>query len=109
MVRELIRLSIGEEPDLHPKLNRGSVLRFPEVPPGVIRRVEGVDEARQIRGIADLDIYVKPGDVVRLLTSGSDRVGHIISMAETRREAAEIIRQAESILRIEVEPEGQAA
>ena len=108
VVKELIKLSVGEEPDLRSKLNRGSVLRFPEMPPGLVKRVEGVDEAKQIEGISDLEIYIKPGDIVRPLTSGSDRVGHIISIAETREEAVEIVKQAESILRIEVEPEGQA-
>jgi len=108
VVRELIRLSIGEQPDFSIRFNRGSVLRFPEVPPGLVTRVERVDEAREIEGISDLDVYIKPGDTVRPLTSGSDRVGHIISMAETRKEAVEIVSQAESILRIEIETEGQA-
>ena len=109
VVKELIKLSVGDGPDFTVRFNRGSVLRFPEVPPGLVTRVEGVDEARKIEGVSDLDVYVKPGDVVRPLTSGSDRVGHIISTAETRKEAVEIIRRVESILRIEVEPEGQIA
>lgn len=104
VVKELIKLSIGENPDFTIRLNRGSVLRFPEVPPGLVTRVEGVDEARKIAGISDLEIYVKPGDVVRPLTSGSDRVGHIISFAESRKEAVEVVKQAESVLQIEIEP-----
>jgi biotin carboxylase len=103
VVKELIKLSIGEKPDLNVSCSRGSVLRFPEVPPGKVKKVEGVDEARKIKGISDIDIYVKPGDIVLPLTSGADRAGHIISMAETRKEAMEIIARVESVLRIEID------
>lgn len=106
VVKELVKLSVGQEPDFTVRFNRGSVLRFPEVQSGVVTCVKGVDEAKKIEGIYDLDIYVKPGEMVHPLTSGSDRIGHIITMAQTRNEAVEIVRQAESVLRIEVEPAG---
>jgi biotin carboxylase len=103
-VRELIRLSVGETPDLSQPLRRGAVLRFPEVPPGRVKSISGVEAARAIPGITDLEIYCQEGEIVRLLTSGGDRVGHIIAMAETREAAAAAVQQAEQALRIETEP-----
>ncbi len=102
VVRELIKVSLGEEPDFSIRYNRGSVLRFPEVLPGRVRAVEGLDAARRLEGILDLDIYVQPGEMVRPLASGSDRIGHIIAVADTRKKAQEIVDQAERMLKVEV-------
>ena len=102
-VRELIRLSVGETPDFSNPFKRGAVLRFPEVAPGRVRRISGVEAARAVPGITDLEVYCREGDVVRPLTSGADRVGHIIAMAETRDVAFAAVRQAEQALRIETE------
>lgn len=102
-VRELIRLSVGETPDFSQPLQRGAVLRFPEVAPGRVRRISGVEAARRIPGITDLEVYCREGETVRPLTSGGDRVGHIIAMAETRAAALAAVREAEQTLRIETE------
>jgi biotin carboxylase len=102
-VRELIRLSVGETPDFSKPLQRGAVLRFPEVSPGRVRHITGLDEARRIPSITDLEVYCREGDTVRPLTSGADRVGHIIAMAGTRAAALAAVREAEQTLRIETE------
>ena len=102
-VRELIRLSVGETPDFSNPLQRGAVLRFPEVAPGRVRHISGVEAARAIPSITDLEVYCHEGDTVRPLTSGSDRVGHIIAMAATRAAALAAVQQAEQALHIETE------
>jgi biotin carboxylase len=102
-VRELIRLSVGETPDFSNPLQRGAVLRFPEVAPGRVRRIAGLDAARRTSGITDLEIYCREGDTVRPLTSGVDRVGHIFALADTRAAAPAAVQQAEQTLRIETE------
>jgi biotin carboxylase len=104
VVRELIRLSVGETPDFSNPLQRGAVLRFPEVAPGRVCRIAGIETARAIPGVTDLEVYCREGDVVPPLTSGADRVGHIIAMADTRDAALTAMRQAEQALLIETEP-----
>lgn len=101
VVEQLIRLSVGEAPHFAEPLRRGSVLRFPEIAPGRVTRIAGEEEARQVPGITDLEVYCKVGEIVRPLTCGADRAGHIISMAATRAEALAAVRAAESILQIE--------
>jgi biotin carboxylase len=107
-LEQLINLSVGKEPNFTVTQNRAAVLRFPEVESGVVTSVSGVESARQLSGIFDLEIYVKPGDIVRPLTSGSDRVGHIITMAETRAGALAVSRQAEQSICIRTEPVPQS-
>jgi biotin carboxylase len=104
-VRELIRLSVGETPNFSNPLQRGAVLRFPEVAPGRVRHISGVESARSIPSITDLEVYCREGDIVRPLTSGADRVGHIIAMAETRAAAHAAVRESEQLIHIHTEPE----
>jgi biotin carboxylase len=103
VVEQLIRLSVGLATDFTVKALRGAVLRFPEARPGRVRAVDGVEQARGVPGIRDLEIYVKAGDIIRPLRSGSDRIGHIIAMADTRAEAAAAVAQAEQLIHVDVD------
>jgi biotin carboxylase len=107
-VEQLIRLSVGEQPDFSVTQSRAAVLRFPEVKPGVVTSVSGVESARALPGIFEASINVKPGDIVRPLTSGSDRAGHIIAFAETRAGAVALTRQAEQRICVRTEPMTQS-
>lgn len=100
-VGELIRLSLGERITFQTPHRRGAVLRFPEVAPGNVARIAGVETARGVPGVSELEVYCREGDMVRPLTSGADRIGHIIALAETRAEAHAAVRSAEAALVIE--------
>jgi biotin carboxylase len=100
-VGELIRLSVGSATGFAAPQARGAVLRFPEVAPGRVARLAGIDTARSVRGVTELEIYCREGDTVRPLASGADRVGHIIALAETRGAALAAVLAAEAALTIE--------
>jgi biotin carboxylase len=101
VVRELIRLSLGEPVSFVQPKTRGAVLRFPDVRPGRVTRIGGMEEARRTQGVAEVEVYCQVGDSVRALASGADRVGHIIALAETREGAEAAVRTAEAELTIE--------
>jgi len=107
-VEQLIRLSVGEQPDFTVTQSRAAVLRFPEAEAGIVTSVGGVENVRALHGVFDVSVYVKPGDVVRPLASGSDRVGYIIVFAETRAGAVALIHQAEQGICIVTEPMTQS-
>ena len=100
VVAETIRVAAGESPRLEKPLARGAVLRFPEVAPGRVERIEGADEARAVPGIADLELYCQPGGMVLPLTSGDRRAAHLLALAGTRAEAEVAVRAAERKLKI---------
>lgn len=97
-VGELIRLSLGEAITLPAPCQRGAVLRFPEAAPGRVVRIAGVEAARRVPGVSEVEVYCREGDTVRPLASGADRIGHIIALAETRAEAHAAARSAEAAL-----------
>ena len=102
---ELIRLSTGSSVSFDRIKSRGAVLRFPEVRPGRVQRITGLEAAKRTPGVVEVEIYCKIGDRVRPLTSGADRIGHIIALADTRAAAATAVRTAEEQLEVVTEPE----
>jgi len=80
MVEGAIRLALGEEPDLRPRhAPQGAAIRYLQPRCGTVRRVEGVDAARQMDGVRIVDVTVRPGDIVPPITSSLTRVGHVIA------------------------------
>lgn len=103
VVEGVIKLALGEEPDLNSTANRSAVLKFIGAKPGRIKEIKGISQIKNIKGVYDFEIYLDVNDVVRPLTCGDDRIGHIIAFSDTRDNALKIIEMAEKMLRIEVE------
>jgi hypothetical protein len=55
--------------------------------PGYVRTVGGVEEARRVEGIDDLQTFVAVGGQVEPLTDASKRVGYVLAHGRTRDEA----------------------
>jgi biotin carboxylase len=98
-----IRLSLGLKPNLSKTVEKASVLKFFDNKPGLLKNLRGVDEAKKLKGIVDLEVYIKPGDIIKPLTCGSDRIGHIITLADTREKAIQIAKKAEKTVVFDVE------
>lgn len=103
VVEAVIKLALAEEPDLEIKASRGAVLKFIQASPGRIRKIEGKEKVGEISGVYDFALYLGAGDEIKPLTCGDDRVGHIISFADSRDKAIATIERAERLLKIEVE------
>lgn len=103
LLKVLIQISLNEKPSLKKTKNMSSVIKFINVKSGILKKISGLDKAIKVEDIYDLELYVKEGDKVNELTCGSDRIGHIISIAGTREKAEKAINKAESLLKIEVE------
>ncbi len=98
-----IQMVLGDAPDLTSTHARGAVLHFPEYPPGRVIGVEGLDAARAVTGIVDLDFYFRPGMILPPLRAGSDRAGHIIACCESRESAERSIEEAMSRLNVTID------
>jgi len=98
----LMHISLGRKVFIEHLEQRGAVLSFPFAKTGVVKQINGLDAIRLLKGVRDTEVYVKPGDTVNMLRSGSDRVGHIITYANDRATAIRIADDAEKLLTIEV-------
>ena len=107
-----IRLALGRPvPDdmLVPRWSRGVSQRYFFPPPGTVVSVTGVDEVAMGEGIALLDLRVRPGTVVRPMTSQVCRGGVVIAVADTRDEAVRRANLATARVRIVTRPTLAAA
>jgi len=104
MMKETIKIALGEKPVVN-KENKlhGSVLRFITPKPGKVRKITGLVEAMKLKGVVAGASFVKPGDSVSPIRSGTDRPGYLVTEGENREDAIKIADIAESLIKIETE------
>lgn len=100
MVKASIFTALGKEPDINPEFNKGSAIRYFNVPQGVILSITGVEEAKKLRGVKECNFTMGVGDAVSGFQSSTDRVGSVIAQGANAREAIEICEQASKIITI---------
>ncbi|MHB1454429.1 MAG: ATP-grasp domain-containing protein [Saccharofermentanales bacterium] len=94
MVEAIIKIACGEKPDITPKLNKGSAIRYFDVPCGVIMGITGEDEACALDGVREISFVKNVGDLVGAIVSSTDRVGFVIAQGKDASEAIDICEKA---------------
>jgi biotin carboxylase len=85
-----VRSALGETPaedELQVTRERPALVRFLVAEPGVVERVEGLEEAAAVPGVLDVLSYRGPGDTIEPLRVGADRVGFVLAVGDTRAQA----------------------
>jgi hypothetical protein len=72
---------------------------------GILRRVEGVDDARAVVGVDDLRITAKPDQLLVPLPEGASYLGFIFARGARPDAVVALLRQAHARLRFVVDPE----
>ncbi len=103
-VKATLDIALGRVPEIEPKFQRGAVLKFfaPQTF-GVLRTVTGVERAKQVTGVVDVVIEVKPGESLKPITADGERPGYIIARGTTRNEALQAAGTAEQTVAFVVE------
>ena len=83
-------------------LHGGVCVLFLVAPEGVLRAVEGREEAHEAEGVLDVRIYREPGDVVGPFLRGADRAGAVLAVGASRDEALARARVAADAIRFHV-------
>ena len=101
----LLRHAIGEPTDRWRLVPTGSAVMMIPIPKsGVYRRVHGVETARRVPGVADVQITAKPDQRLVPLPEGASYLGFIFATAKTAAEAEDAVRVAHAELRFEIDP-----
>lgn len=87
MVECCIKIALGERPDIIKKFSKASAIRYMEAPKGIIKSVSGVKEASQMSYIRQINVVHGVGERSVEIRSSVDRVGFIISQADTVEQA----------------------
>jgi isopentenyl diphosphate isomerase/L-lactate dehydrogenase-like FMN-dependent dehydrogenase/biotin carboxylase len=103
LMKAAVEIALGQEPgNLEPVFHKVSIERAIITKPGYVTRINGLDEAKQIEGIAEIFLNVKPGDKVVKPKSNVEKAGHIIAVADTLAEAEAVGARCREWLKIEV-------
>lgn len=94
MVENTIRIAIGEKPELSPKWNKGSAIRYFKTGTGIIKSIKGIKEAKTISGVIDINVVHGVGEQIEEIKNSIDRVGYVISQSTTAEGAIDICKQA---------------
>jgi biotin carboxylase len=79
----------------------GACVRFLVAPPGLLRNVEGLDEARAVDGVLDARVYRGPGWTFETLRRGADRAGYVLARGDSRDDALERAGRAAEAIRFQ--------
>jgi biotin carboxylase len=106
----VVRQTVGEKvlPDIRAVLAEErptccSAIWFVAAPvAGVLADVNGVDEARNVKGVTDVQLLVRPGSAIGPLESSDSRVAYVRAVGETADLAVNAAREAAAHLEIQL-------
>jgi phosphoribosylamine-glycine ligase len=102
MVEACIRIAIGEKPDIEPKWNKGSAIRYFKQVAGVVNRIEGIKEAEHTEGIQCVTIVHGVGNEITEIIDSGSRMGFVIAQSDSVKEAIRVCENALEKLDIKV-------
>ncbi len=79
-----------------------AVLRFFPSRPGTLRSINGFEKANEIKGV-EADYFVSIGDEFLSAKADGDRLGYVLSWAQTPSIAQQLADQAESLINFEIQ------
>lgn len=103
MVECCIKIALNEKPDIKPKWNKGAAVRYFSQHAGVVKRIEGLEEAKLIEGIQQIRIVHGVGEKVTEINSSGARMGFVIAQGESADVAVENCYRALEQINIEIE------
>ncbi|MGH3756949.1 hypothetical protein [Actinophytocola sp.] len=83
---------------------RLQVLASPLDVPGELRDVAGLAEVAATPGVAAVDVFASPGDLVRPHTESGHKLGWLVVTADRAERLPAVLRRARRRLRITVAP-----
>lgn len=88
MVEGIIKIALGEKPDIEKKFNRGSCIKYymKEVE-GKIKAINGLEKAMSMEGMVMAEGMKKPGDIAVPLRASTDRLGFVMAEGIDAQEA----------------------
>ena len=101
----LLRHALGESMARWQRAPQASAVMMIPIPgSGVLRRVDGVDDARAIAGVRDVQITAKLDQQIVPLPEGATYLGFIFADADTPAAAEASLRAAHRCLRVRLDP-----
>jgi biotin carboxylase len=106
-IKATLDLALGRQLDLAdvtPRWSRYSICRAVFPPPGLITEIEGVSQARAVPGVEHVIFRMDVGEEIRPYRTCADRVGFVITCAESRQQALDTADEAAGHISVSTAP-----
>ncbi|MBY3360061.1 ATP-grasp domain-containing protein [Rhizobium laguerreae] len=105
LIKEHIKLVIGEECDLRARHSRTAAARF-LVPnrDGILNRIEGTGLAAAVPGVVDVRFYVAPNNPIVRKGDAGDMLGHVIAASTNPAQTKAILQHAVDLIGWSITP-----
>lgn len=100
MVKATIDVAMGNQPDIEPCLHCGSAIRYIAAPEGIIKSIDGIDEAKKVQGVREVIMTKVAGEPSTAIHCSNDRIGSVITQAETAEKAVRACEEALAKIKI---------
>ena len=100
---------LGERPDITPRALGGASLTFLSAPPGRLKEVTGVRQARELPGVIEVDTTLAVGEQGGAVACDNARHGYVVTVGATRNEAAGRAGAARDTVHFDMQPADLAA
>ncbi len=102
MVGSCIEIALGEKPDITPKFSKGSAIRYFDSHAGFLTGIHGVEQAKKIEGVRQIDFVRKIGDRITDIQSSADRIGFVIAQGKDAAASAASCNAALRAVKIDI-------
>ncbi len=82
------------------KYSRGAAIRFIQGENGILDEIKGIEKAKTMPGIVEVEIYKEVGEQIRKPENSNDRIGHVIAVGKNSDEAAMFADEALKVVNI---------
>lgn len=82
MVEAVIQQACDESYEMVPEYSKGSIIKYFNTSSGIIKKINGIGEAKRISGVKKIIIMKKIGDIVGDINSSNDRIGLVIAQGD---------------------------
>lgn len=106
MVAACIQSALGKEVDIRKKIDMASAIMYKKCNLGKIKYISGLDDAKSVDGIKDINVVHGIGDYSREIRSSNDRVCYAIAQSDSAKMAITSCEKAIDFIKVEVENMG---
>lgn len=103
MVKNTIKIALRMSPNFKPLIHKASAIKYFDVPQGILKAVYNIERAKIIPGVIQISIVKNIGDMIGDIESSTDRIGFVITQANTPQEALQICDNVLKIVSFTIE------
>ena len=103
MVEACIKIALGEKPDITPKINGGSAIRYFRQHVGKVKEIDGIETAEKMPGVKQVSVVHGVGEQVTDIVDSGSRMGFVIAQGSDADDAEKKCEMALKTIKVGIQ------